>query len=436
MGQEEQKTLTLTHFIIFLAITLFLTFKDPYWGLLCYFASLFFSFQDYLPELTGFPIHALLLLLIFFTALFQGKFQHIRIDTKFKIICLYLFTIILSAIIVNGYYPEKSRQLFGYVLYVYLMIAFIKDRQALIQFISVYYAMIIFLCIMLLHSWYVGDNYYYYWHNGQPFGQNFLEHPNVITFHLVWGIVMSLFFFFHYPQKYLKIIFACIAPLLTFGITLCASRSGTLALILACFLVFIFLNNHKQRILLVFLTLVIASLVLQRAEGKFWNRMGYITGIDKETGEYEGSAQERLDSWGRGYKIFKDHPLFGVGMFNIVKYNFRVNFDGTLEGRAIHGGYIEMFAENGIAGGSLWLALVFLSIRDLFGFRKLNKIKSRNYEEIIMVNKIFLCCLGTYLFHSITGSVQYSYFIFTVWGISSATRNVAYYEKERMKIES
>jgi O-antigen ligase len=85
------------------------------------------------------------------------------------------------------------------------------------------------------------------------------------------------------------------------------------------------------------------------------------------------SRTERLYGWRRGWEMFLDHPVLGVGAAN---YAWRVaEYDNTakaieerqnrrsLGSRAAHSVYFQLLPETGLAGTALYAALLIRSIR-------------------------------------------------------------------------
>ena len=66
----------------------------------------------------------------------------------------------------------------------------------------------------------------------------------------------------------------------------------------------------------------------------------------------EDSAAGRVDAWYAGFDMFKERPLFGVGMGNFVEHH----------SLTAHNSFVLALAELGVVGYFMWLALLALSI--------------------------------------------------------------------------
>jgi O-antigen ligase len=91
-----------------------------------------------------------------------------------------------------------------------------------------------------------------------------------------------------------------------------------------------------------------------------WQRLA---GISKLTSvetigqaDAEGSAQQRFELQGVAWKIFSDHPLFGIGLGAYRPVN--AQYAPKLGPRDTHNTYLNLAAELGLPGLLIWVALV------------------------------------------------------------------------------
>lgn len=94
----------------------------------------------------------------------------------------------------------------------------------------------------------------------------------------------------------------------------------------------------------------VGSLVL--VDEGFVERM---TTLEADKREKDESANDRLDSWAAGMRMFRDHPL-GVGPGNFAAHMGR--YLANHEGRDTHNTYIRCAAELGVPGVALFSALI------------------------------------------------------------------------------
>jgi O-antigen ligase len=83
------------------------------------------------------------------------------------------------------------------------------------------------------------------------------------------------------------------------------------------------------------------------------------------------SSNIRLQLWSVSGKIFNDHPLFGVGLYNFPKYMHRYLPPGVdLDFVVPHNTYLEAAVELGAIGLLLFLSVIGLSLRALARMRR------------------------------------------------------------------
>jgi putative inorganic carbon (hco3(-)) transporter len=107
----------------------------------------------------------------------------------------------------------------------------------------------------------------------------------------------------------------------------------------------------------IFAALVAAGLGgLYLADQTFLSR---VATIDSDSPQMDRSAQSRLEIWRFSVQMLADHPL-GVGPGNFGQFAGRYNV--LYEGRDAHNTYVRCFAELGVPGFLLFLALIANSI--------------------------------------------------------------------------
>ena len=416
-------------FIIFILITIPLTILNPFWGCVAYLANIFFRFQEYVPELAGVPLARYLLYYTFSVALFKGQFR--LQDFGGKLIFLSLFVLYATGIpFLMGVYNLKNEEIIGKFLFVILIVMTVRDTDQVRLFFYSLFFILFFLSAILFHSYYFGNNYYFYWSHERPFGSGFIENPNSIVMWTNFGYVLSAFLLIYNTKFRWRILFLISLFLSTFGIVICMSRSGVLQFLTATLFLLSFIGTKKQKIAAAMVILLIGGFVASKAGSRFWYRMSMISG-QQENGEYEGSAAERLRSWQSGWEIFKNHPLTGVGAYNIKNYNFRRNQDGSLEGRSLHEGFIEMMAELGIIGMFLFLSVIFWSIIDLL---RIQRPKGEKGDFLFVSSRAMLCCCSIWAICNLFGSVQNSPFLYILFGYSTALISVRYNENRKPQL--
>jgi O-antigen ligase len=106
----------------------------------------------------------------------------------------------------------------------------------------------------------------------------------------------------------------------------------------------------------------------------------------------DSSRAERLYGWHRGWEMFLDHPVIGVGAAN---FGWRVGeYDDSeaaieerqsrrsLGGRAAHSVYFQLLPETGLAGTGLYLWLLIRSLRVGIRSRRSSSLSSMSTTDV------------------------------------------------------
>jgi hypothetical protein len=155
--------------------------------------------------------------------------------------------------------------------------------------------------------------------------------PNDLCVLLVIGILLSLYWLTDRCLGLARFVWLASLGLFFYALALTQSRGGLLAL-LGGLLVFLRLRFGWT------LTLVMGACGLPVL---FLALAGRQTELSATT----GTGQERIQIWSDGLMLFRDAPLFGVGM---NKYDESV-------GHVAHNSYLQAFAELGVFGGILFI---------------------------------------------------------------------------------
>lgn len=171
-------------------------------------------------------------------------------------------------------------------------------------------------------------------------GLDFLNDPNDLAQFLV-SLLPLLFFNWRPKQKARNLLLIYVPGLiLIFGMYLSHSRSGMLALLgIILFSVRKKIGNTWAAALCV--GLFVGAMAL-----------GWTGGRD--VGMAEG--QDRFEAWGVGFMLLKAHPLFGVGFDRFTDFNEIT----------AHNSVIVCFAELGLPGYFLWIAMLARGFRNGF----------------------------------------------------------------------
>jgi O-antigen ligase len=158
-------------------------------------------------------------------------------------------------------------------------------------------------------------------------------------------------------------------PLLALIIAKTASRGGVLALVVGMG-VFILGQRGKRRVMLIVLAIIAAAGMWSFGPPVFRARLLSMTELQND---YNFSAYTgRKAVWSRARGYFLEHPITGVGYENFPVAEGetweRIGMAGKWS--AAHNSYLQAFAELGMIGGCLFLALLLSAGRRAYALWK------------------------------------------------------------------
>jgi Na+-transporting methylmalonyl-CoA/oxaloacetate decarboxylase gamma subunit len=185
-------------------------------------------------------------------------------------------------------------------------------------------------------------------------------------FALVLNMAIPFAFFMGMAAKTIreKVKLFFTTGVLVLCVTATFSRGGFLGLVSVagfCWL------KSPRKILSLVLAILLLCAVAALVPEKYWDeRIGSIVG---EASNESGTAGQRLYTWGIGWEMFLDHPIFGVGPgnfpWNVQGYEPPEAHKGqSFAGRAAHSLYFTLLPELGMAGVIIFLLMLKASWQD------------------------------------------------------------------------
>ncbi|MDP4116373.1 MAG: O-antigen ligase family protein [Bacteroidota bacterium] len=119
---------------------------------------------------------------------------------------------------------------------------------------------------------------------------------------------------------------------------------------------------------------------------------------------YQPANYNRFAFWRAGIKIFKDHPVFGVGDidFNSIYKQYKRTYDKEIQGH-LHNNFIHILAALGLFG---FLAFVYL----IFRIFKVNISLYRKVKDIPIASSYALGAIGCITFIVVSGLTELNFF--------------------------
>lgn len=152
--------------------------------------------------------------------------------------------------------------------------------------------------------------------------------------------------------------FLVLIPVIVHAVLMTFSRGAMLSLCVGC--IVLGLRSRRRGQLAIVLIVFLVGLIPVMAGPEISAR--FLTIRDNDV---DDSANSRRQSWAAAFKIAADNPVFGVGVRNANLLSQRYGAD--VEGRTIHSQYLQIAADNGFVGLSLYLgvfAVAWLRLRD------------------------------------------------------------------------
>jgi O-antigen ligase len=317
-----------------------LNLAQPYFYLLVYIVVLYIRPQEYHPVFVGTPIVPALL---GFAALFWLVAQKKNFEAPQHRLLPALVVAMFMSVAMTGWMTGALNAVvdFAPTLILYYLVATSVD--SIKRFREMALVLTLVCCVLVLHGaeqalseggigW-TGAKMI----DGRITYLGFLNDPN----DLAMAFVMTLPFTLYLAQVSRWFVWRhalhAAAALLLYGIYLCNSRGGLLALAAMLF-VYSIRRFGLTRSVVVAPVLGVPLVLLAPS------RINEIS-ADEE------SAAGRVDAWFEGFEMFRSHPVFGIGKDLFTDHN----------PLTAHNSFVLAIAELGVVGYFFWLAIVVLS---------------------------------------------------------------------------
>jgi O-antigen ligase len=188
------------------------------------------------------------------------------------------------------------------------------------------------------------------------------------------------------------------------GVVMSNSRGGFVGLAgLGAYM--ILAGPRRLRVLAALLIVVIGLLLL--APASYWDEVRSI-----QTADEQGQTGEtRMYFWGIAWRMFKDHPLIGVGTNNFgiraAEYEDKWRAETTghhVWGRAAHSLYFTLLSEQGVLGVLLFTLMISWSVRSVWRIRRMGRAESAiagraagDMASAVMAGMVALLLTGAFL---------------------------------------
>lgn len=172
---------------------------------------------------------------------------------------------------------------------------------------------------------------------------------------VVWPLATMLLF--SKPKRLWRILLPVCVGVMLVAIMVCGSRGAVVGA--ACVLLVAWLRSPRKSAAFLMLILFLPGIffvIPNASKERFRSVLDY---------KSDATATSRIIFWKAGLKMFRDHPLLGVGLANFPKMRVAeyMDYEGPARAYVPHSIYIQALSELGIAGVVPFLALWILSFK-------------------------------------------------------------------------
>jgi O-antigen ligase len=222
--------------------------------------------------------------------------------------------------------------------------------------------------------------------------------PNDLALQLVTTIPLSVGFFLHTRNIFLKLFFAFGAVLMLAATVITYSRGGFLGLVAA--VVFMAWKLQKNSRFIVIGTVLMAMMLfVVLVPSRYGSRMRALA--------EDGSAMSRQDDLIRSIVVAARHPLLGVGINN---YILRSNGN-----HASHNGYTQVASETGIAAMVVYILFLLAPLKRMREVEQ-ETADNRRKQRFYYLAVAFQASLVAFMVSSFFASVAFLWYAYYLTG--------------------
>ncbi|MCI0551212.1 MAG: O-antigen ligase family protein [Anaerolineae bacterium] len=215
------------------------------------------------------------------------------------------------------------------------------------------------------------------------------------------------------------------------------SRNGFLTLVFTLgFLVVM----RRPRIMPLALSVAMGIILFQFLPASYTQRITTLFQFSSSSGSqvsdasFQGRISENVAAW----RMFQDHPIFGVGLDNFQVnyqiYSRKIGLDSRRDPRAPASFYLELLSEQGLVGFSVFMAFMAVVFRSLWRAHNLFQFLGMKTEEYMSL--AFMSGLAGYMVFYISKNSAYPNVFWILLGIAFSIAQVAENSVHSLRSES
>lgn len=190
------------------------------------------------------------------------------------------------------------------------------------------------------------------------------QHSNSIGRFANIGLLLSLYFCMETKAQSTKLFYFVLMLIFTVCALLTGSKNAIFIMIFQIGLYFYVISNNRKRFGIVFFSLlgVVALFWMVMNIQGLYDLVGirlermFALFMPKSNVTVDGSTMERMYFMRSGWRLFKQHPVIGVGMNNFSAYLRTIGYRNA---KYSHSGFVEILSTLGIVGFVLYYRIFF-----------------------------------------------------------------------------
>jgi hypothetical protein len=361
-----------------------------------YLITLFIAPQLWLKPFIGIRVDLFIYPVWFFYLLLSGKFKNFRFGPQEKFFIFWIAWIIIS-LMANGVLIERWENIVFFYIKWFILYLFISLTLRSVRNIQVFSVVLVILAIILciegIDQYQKGIGW-----AGQALGWvddaaskgrtkwiNIFDGPGVFCVVYTIALPFILPLFTKAAPFIRKIFFIFLFGLFVTAIYVNGSRGGLLTA-LAIILMY-YGQEYIKKNKLLFIILIAGIL------GALTLLPSYMTQVSDE----HHSSAHRVEMWAEGCEMIKQNPIFGIGRGGFASYTGKL---------VAHNSFVEIMGETGLPGLFAWMALIYISLKQLYCYFKEGSNKIENKMGVTLSRCLFIAIMG-YLISAMFVTLEY-----------------------------
>lgn len=251
--------------------------------------------------------------------------------------------------------------------------------------------------------------------------------PNAYAQVLIVIVAIALGRVWNEKRTVIRLLALWAAAVCVLSVFFTYSRGGFLTLVITVSILFV---QNRSRFFPILLTAALGLAVLQFLPLDYMGRVATLFQFtDSQSGQVSDlSFRGRMSENIAASQMFWDHPYFGVGLGNFKvqyqEYSRQIGLDPRRSARSAASLYMELLAEQGLVGLSVFAFLIYTVLRGLITAR-VQFARAGLHDHANIAMSIFAALVG-YLIAATVKNSSYSNVFWALIGIAISIEQVAY----------